>query len=119
MEIKNEGGRVVSDFIESITARADAIRVMVMTRDFQLEGDIHCPRQGRAGRRLSNMLNNKDRNFLALTDVQIVNRVNGGRDPKVYPLIQVNLESIEYICPYLDAAEIEGESREPDQEATS
>ncbi len=74
---------------------------MVVTRYFNLEGSMHFPRLGKEGRRLSNMLNS-DRKFIAMTNVKIINRMNGVQDPKVYPFIQVNVESIEFIQPYDD-----------------
>lgn len=74
---------------------------MVVTRYFNLEGNMHFPRLGKEGRRLSNMLNS-DRKFIAMTNVKIINRMNGLQDPKIYPFIQVNLESIEFIQPYDD-----------------
>ena len=102
---------VVSELIQAVQAKADVIRALVITRSFQLEGNIHCPKLGKEGRRLSNVLNS-DRNFIALTGVSIVNRANGSRDPKTYPLIQVNMDAIELIQPYLDESEAHRESRE-------
>ncbi len=95
-----------SDMLQKIQNSSDAIRVTVVTHTNQLDGDLHCPRVGKPGRRLSNMLNNKEANFLALTNVQISNQTTGFVDPKIYPLIQVALASIEYISPALDAQEI-------------
>lgn len=108
----------MSDLIRAVRAKADVIRATVLTRSFQLEGDIHCPKLGKEGRRLSNMLNS-DRNFIAMTNVTITNRANGGKDPKMYSLIQVSLNAIEFIRPYMDEGEAERESREVDQPRTS
>lgn len=108
----------VSELIHAVRARVDVIRATVVTRNFQLEGDIHCPKLGKEGRRLSNMLNS-ERNFIAMTNVSVVNRANGQKDPKVYPLIQINLTSIEFIRPYLEADELATESVQADQSKTS
>lgn len=83
---------------------------MVVTRYFNLEGHLHFPRLGKEGRRLSNMLNS-DRKFIAMTNVKIINRLNGAQDPKIYPFIQVNIESVEFIQPY-DDPELETEANE-------
>jgi hypothetical protein len=100
----------LSDAIHSVKATADVIRAVVVTRFFNLEGNIHFPRLGKEGRRLSNMLNS-DRKFIAMTKVQITNRVNGSRDSKIYPFIQINIEAIEFIQPYMDEQEAEQEAR--------
>ncbi len=91
---------------DSMRSTSEKLRAMVVTRYFNLEGNMHFPRLGKEGRRLSNMLNS-DRKFIAMTNVKIINRMNGLQDPKIYPFIQVNLESIEFIQPYDD----------PDQDA--
>lgn len=115
---KMDGRPAVSDLIRAVRAKADIIRAVVVTRSFQFEGDIHTPKLGKEGRRLSNMLNS-DRNFIAMTNVTIVNRSNGSKDPKPAPLIQVSLNSIEFIRPYLDEEAIEQESREVDSPRSS
>ena len=102
----------MSDLIRAVREKADITRAVVVTRSFQFEGNIHTPKLGKEGRRLSNMLNS-DRNFIAMTNVSIVNRANGSRDPKTYPLVQVSLQSIEFVRPYLDEEEAASESREP------
>lgn len=91
----------MTDLIDAVRAKADVIRAIVVTRSFQLEGDIHCPKLGKEGRRMSNLLNS-ERNFIALTNVQIINRSNGSKDPKTYSMIQVSLPSIEFIRPCED-----------------
>lgn len=87
--------------VDSMRSTSEKLRAMVVTRYFNLEGTMHFPRLGKEGRRLSNMLNS-DRKFIAMTNVKIINRMNGAQDPKIYPFIQVNLESIEFIQPYDD-----------------
>lgn len=104
----------MSDAIHSVKANADVLRAIIVTRFFNLEGNIHFPRLGKEARRLSNMLNS-DRKFIAMTDVQIINRVNGTRDPKIYPFIEINTEAIEFIQPHMDAREAEREVRESGQ----
>ncbi len=101
----------MSELIKSVRSSSDVIRAVVVTRFFNLEGSIHFPKLGKEGRRLSNMLNS-DRKFIAMTNVSIVNRMNGAKDPKTYPFIEINLEAIEFIQPYLDEKEVEQESRE-------
>lgn len=109
---------VVSDLIQSVRTTSEVIRAVVVTRFFNLEGEIHFPRLGKEGRRLSNLLNS-DRKFIAMTNVSIVNRMNGAKDPKTYPFIEINVEAIEFIQPYLDEKDVERESIESSQPSAS
>ncbi len=73
---------------------------MVITRGFQLEGEIHTPKLGKEGRRLSNMLNDPNRKFIVVTNVTITNRATGTKDPKPASMIEVSIDSIEFIRPF-------------------
>jgi hypothetical protein len=105
----------VSDLIRAVRAQADTVHALVLTRNFQFEGDLHTPKLGKDGRRLSNLLNDPNRKFIVLTDVTIIDRADGSKDPKPAPMIQVGLSSIEFIRPYLDEEAMALESDEGDQ----
>lgn len=92
-------GLVVTDLIKAVQQKADILRVTVITRSFQLEGEMHCPRIGKGARLLTNLLNSAERRFLVLTNVTIINRATGQLDPKVCPMLEVNVESIELVRP--------------------
>jgi hypothetical protein len=109
----------VSELIRAVRAKADTIHAMVLTRNFQFEGDLHTPKLGKDGRRLSNLLNDPNRKFIVLTNVTIINRADGSKDPKTVPMIQVNLDSVEFIRPYLDEEAMVLESQENDQPKNS
>ena len=81
-----------------------------MTPSFCLEGDMHFPRLGKEGRRLSNLLNS-DRQFIAMTNVYVTNRATGDRSAKCFPFIQVNLSNVEFIQPYMDEQEVASEAQ--------
>ena len=95
----------MTDLIRAIQAKTDLVRATVVTRNFQFEADIHCPRVGKGGRLLTNLLNSPDRKFIVLTNATILNRSNGKQDPQIYPMLQVNLEAIEFILPEANAAQ--------------
>ncbi len=88
---------------------ADKLRVVVSTRSFSLEGFLHFPRLGKEGRRLSNLLNT-DRRFMALTNVIVTDRITGAKNPKPYGLLQINMESVEFVQPYMDDKELASET---------
>jgi hypothetical protein len=90
--------------------QADKLRVVIMTHSFNLEGDLYFPRVGKEGRRFSSLLNT-ERRFMAMTNVSITNRVTGVKDPKPYPFIQVNMESVEFVLPFMDEREAERETQ--------
>jgi hypothetical protein len=98
------------DPVPSQRPTTDKLRAVVMTASFTLEGDLYFPRFGKEGRRLSNMLNS-ERRFVAMTNVIVLDRATGIRDPKVHPFIQVNMESVEFVQPYMDESEVARESQ--------
>ena len=108
----------MSDLIRSVHTHTDIIRAVIVTRFFNLEGDIHSPRIGKEGRRLSNLLNS-DRRFIAMTNVAVTNRMTGVKDPTTYDFIEVNIESIEFVQPHLEASEVARESKESAQSIIS
>ena len=94
----------MSELINAIRAKTDQLHATVVTRNFQFEGDIHCPKTGKDSRRLSNLLNS-DRKFIVMTEAMITNRLNGTKDPNKHPYIQISVEAIEFIKPHLDEGE--------------
>ena len=88
---------------------SDKLRVVVSTRSFSLEGFLHFPRLGKEGRRLSNLLNT-DRRFMALTNVTVTDRMSGIVNPKPLPMLQINMESVEFVQPYMDDKELANEA---------
>lgn len=90
-----------TELINLVRAKSDKMRVTVVTRSFQLDGYIHTPKVGKESRRLSDTLTNA-KNFVTITNVTVTNRVNGAKDPNPKTLLQVSLESIEYIEPHFE-----------------
>ena len=91
----------MTELIEAVRARSDKMKATVVTRSFQFEGLIHTPKVGKESRRLTDTLNNA-KNFLALTNVTITNRMNGAKDPNPRTLLHICMESIEYVEPHFD-----------------
>lgn len=88
--------------------QVDRLRVIIMTRSFSLEGDLYFPRVGKEGRRFSSLLNS-DRRFMSMTKVTIIDRTSGLKDPQIHPFLQVNMESVEFVLPFMDEKEAERE----------
>lgn len=88
----------MSDLIQAVQTKADVIRVRVITRYCEMEGNLHCPRVGRKERTLSALLNNRENGFLALTDVRVIRA--DGRQEGPHAFLQINLQAVEYIQPF-------------------
>lgn len=94
----------MTELIEAVRARSDKMRATIVTRSFQFEGLIHTPKVGKESRRLTDTLNNA-KNFIAITNVIITNRMNGAKDPNPRGLLHVSMDAIEYIEPHFDEDE--------------
>ncbi|MDX2085363.1 MAG: hypothetical protein SFZ03_08250 [Candidatus Melainabacteria bacterium] len=73
-------------------------KVRVYTPTFEVEGWLHVANVGKDTRQLTQLLQKKE-GFLALTDVQIWDRLLAQRDAVEAPFIQVNLDRIEFVQP--------------------
>jgi len=87
------------ELLRQVSRKSDLVRVRVVTPNYQIEGDMHCPRNGKVGRSLSHLLNHdgQKRNFIALTNVLITS--NEGIAVESLPFIQVSMRQIEYLYP--------------------
>mgnify|MGYP001046129649 FL=1 len=72
----------------------DTIRVMIITKDHRIEGDMHVLE----GARLSDSLNSKNKDFYAITSAAI-HRVEDDRLVASPPFIVVAREAISAIFP--------------------
>lgn len=77
----------------------DQVRVTILTNHHILTGDVHLPKTGKEDRRLTTLLNS-DRKFIAITSVEVKDRLTRTKDPQTYPFIQVSLNAIELIKPH-------------------
>jgi len=92
----------VNELLESTQTNTDKTKVTIYTRTFQFDGFMHTPRVGKEGRRLTHSLNT-EKSFIAMTEVQIIDRQTGKQDPGIIPLVHVNMASVEYVQPHLDS----------------
>ena len=93
----------MSELLESTsTTNTDKTKVTIYTRTFQFDDFMHTARVGKEGRRLTQSLNT-DKSFIAMTEVQIIDRHSGKQDPGIIPLIHINMASVEYVQPHLDS----------------
>lgn len=80
-----------------IERNTEPVQVVILTRELELHGTVYLPKTGKDERRLSNMLNSQERNFLVLCDVTIYNRQKVLIENQPTPVIFVNIASIEIL----------------------
>lgn len=74
------------------------VEVVILTPDHEVLGIIHVSRDAREDRRISDLLNDPDRRFLAVTDARLINRI-GNSTPRVYSFLQLHIDNIIMIHP--------------------
>jgi hypothetical protein len=79
-----------------------AIEVVIQTPDYEIEGLIHVSRNTRKDRRLTELLNDQTKRFLAVTDAKLRPK-QGESTPRIYRFLQLRLDDIQMIHPAVQA----------------
>ena len=78
------------------------MEVVILTPDHEILGLIHVSRNAREDRRISDLLNDPQRRFLAVTDAKLIARVGPGA-PRLYSFLQLHIDNIIMIHPSAQA----------------
>jgi hypothetical protein len=78
------------------------MEVMILTADHEVQGVVYVSRDTREDRRISDLLNDPERRFLAVTDAKLINR-NGPSSPRIYSFMQLHIDNIIMIHPSTQA----------------
>ncbi len=73
-------------------------RVLVITKDYQIKGNVFMPKTGRKNRVLSDILNGSKR-FVAIKDCEVIHREFPNRKAETHDFLQLNLNSIILLRP--------------------
>lgn len=73
-------------------------RVLVITKDYQIKGNVFMPKTGRKNRVLSDILNGAKR-FVAIKNCEVVHRDFPNRKAETHDFLQLNLNSIILLRP--------------------
>lgn len=73
-------------------------RVLVITKDYQIKGNVFMPKTGRRNRVLSDILNGTKR-FVAIKDCEVIHREFPNRKAEKHEFLQLNLNSIILLRP--------------------
>lgn len=73
-------------------------RVLVITEDYEIKGNVFMPKTGRKNRVLSDILNGSKR-FVAIKNCEVTHREFPNRKAEVHEFLQLNLNSIILLRP--------------------
>ncbi|MCD7879024.1 MAG: hypothetical protein LUG16_03715 [Candidatus Gastranaerophilales bacterium] len=73
-------------------------KVLVITKDYEIIGNVFMPKTGRKNRVLSDILNGTKR-FVAIKNCQVVHRDFPNRRAETHEFLQLNLNSIILLRP--------------------
>ena len=73
-------------------------RVLVITKDYQIKGNVFMPKTGRKNRVLSDILNGAKR-FVAIKNCEVIHREFPNRKAEIHDFLQLNLNSIILLRP--------------------
>lgn len=74
-------------------------KVMVITNDFEITGQVFMPKTGKRNRALTEILNGKKR-FIAVKNCELKHRNKKNEQIEKHEFIQVNLDSIVVLRPF-------------------
>ena len=68
------------------------VEVVIITKDNEIKGTVYVSKFTKSNRELTELLNDKERRFLAVTNAEIM--VQGGATPKRYDFLTIHIDSI-------------------------
>lgn len=74
------------------------IEVIILTDTSDIKGTVYVSKSVAANRQLTELLNNSDRRFLAVTNVEIYAK-NSNQPPKRYEFLEIHMDSILMVHP--------------------
>ncbi len=73
------------------------VEVLILTVDHDIKGTVHVSKYTNTNRELTDLLNDRERRFLAVTDAEIINK-NGG-PPRKYNFLEVHMDYVLMVHP--------------------
>ena len=68
------------------------VEVSIITKDHEIKGTVYVSKFTKSNRELTELLNDKERRFLAVTNAEIIN-ISGGA-PRRYDFLEIHIDSI-------------------------
>lgn len=79
--------------IESLTSGVWSERVLIVTSDYEIKGDVFMPKVGKRNRLISDILNST-KSFIAVKNCTLEHRLFRDREIEHYEFLQLNLNSV-------------------------
>ena len=74
------------------------VEVIILTETSDIKGTVYVSKNVATNRQLTELLNNNDRRFLAVTNVEIYPK-NSNQPPKRYEFLEIHIDSILMVHP--------------------
>ena len=74
------------------------VEVIILTENSDIKGTVFVSKSVAENRQLTELLNNKDRRFLAITNAEIYQK-NSNQPPKRYEFLEIHIDSILMVHP--------------------
>ena len=74
------------------------VEVIILTENNDIKGTVYVSKNVAVNRQLTDLLNNSDRRFLAVTNVEIYAK-NSNQPPKRYEFLEIHMDSILMVHP--------------------
>ena len=78
------------------------VEVIILTENSDIKGTVFVSKSVAENRQLTELLNNKDRRFLAITNAEIYQK-NSNQPPKRYEFLEIHIDSILMLHPTTQA----------------
>ena len=78
------------------------IEVTILTADHDIKGVVHVSKYTNTNRELTDLLNDKERRFLAVTNAEIYPRV-GNQSPRRYNFLEIHMDYVLMVHPTTQA----------------
>ncbi|MBQ7450814.1 hypothetical protein IJS77_05290 [bacterium] len=75
-------------------------RVVIITENYEITGNIYMPKSTKKSRLLSELLNG-NRKFIAVKDCIMQTKMAGSMEPEYLDFLEINISSIILIKPYI------------------
>ena len=69
------------------------VEVCIITKDHEIKGTVYVSKYTKSNRELTELLNDHERRFLAVTNAEIMPQ-NGSSTPKRYDFLEIHIDSI-------------------------
>lgn len=79
--------------LDNITSGVWAERVLIITNDYEIKGDVFMPKVGKRNRLISDILNST-KSFIAVKNCTLKHRLISEQPVEEYEFLQLNLNSV-------------------------